>query len=104
MRSFQRRLPLPANLMLTSDTIAAIATPPGEGGIAIVRVSGPEALVVAARLFRPERGGDPAAFPGYSVHYGRFLDRASGEAVDDGLLIVFREPHSYTGEDAVELS
>ncbi len=96
--------PLPANLMLTSETIAAIATPPGEGGIAIVRVSGPEALDVAAILFRPLRGGDPAAFGGYTVHYGRFEDRASAEVVDDGLLTVFRAPHSYTGEDCVELS
>ena len=91
-------------LMLLSDTIAAIATPPGEGGIAIVRVSGPEALAVAASLFRPRRGGDPATFSGYSVHYGRFEDAASGETVDDGLLTVFRAPHSYTGEDCVELS
>ncbi len=90
--------------MLTSDTIAAIATPPGEGGIAIVRVSGPDALAVAACVFRPLRGGDPRTFPGYSVHYGRFTDDASGTDVDDGLLTVFRAPHSYTGEDGVELS
>ena len=90
--------------MQLSDTIAAIATPPGEGGIAIVRVSGPGALAVAAGLFRPARGGDPAAFPGYSVHYGRFVEGTSGEDVDDGLLTVFRAPHSYTGEESVELS
>ena len=90
--------------MLTSDTIAAIATPPGEGGIAVVRVSGPAALQVAAALFRPARGGDPGAFGGYTVHYGRFEETATREIVDDGLLMVFRNPHSFTGEDCVELS
>jgi tRNA modification GTPase len=90
--------------MLNSETIAAIATPPGEGGIAVVRVSGPAALAVGARLFLPERGGDPAAFGGYSVHYGRFVDAETSEIVDDGLLTLFRAPHSYTGDDCVELA
>src|SRR5579871_5477879 len=90
--------------MRQEDTIAAVATPPGEGGIAIVRVSGPEARAVAGRLFRPQRGGDPRAFPGYSVHYGLFVDPQSNEAADDGLLLMFHAPHSYTGEDMVELS
>jgi tRNA modification GTPase len=89
--------------MLKQDTIAAIATPPGEGGIAVVRVSGPEALGVAVRVFRPQKGGDPRRFPGYSVHYGAFVER-TGAVADDGLLTVFRAPHSYTGEDTVELS
>ena len=89
---------------LKEDTIAAVATPPGEGGIAIVRVSGPEARVVAARVFRPRRGGDPARFAGYTVHYGTFVDADSGEIVDDGLLTMFRAPHSYTGEDMIELA
>jgi len=90
--------------MIRSDTIAAVATPPGESGIAIVRVSGPEARRVAARLFRPRSGGDPAAFPGYSVHYGDFTDPQTGEIADDGLLTTFRAPHSYTGEDTVEMA
>ena len=86
------------------ETIAAIATPPGEGGIAIVRVTGPEARTIAAQIFRPQSGRDPAAFPGYSVHYGRFAEPGSREIADDGLLTLFRAPHSYTGEDAIELS
>ena len=94
----------PSNLMIISDTIAAIATPPGEGGIAIVRVSGPGARAIAATLFRPARGGDPNQFAGYTVHYGRFLEGDSGDIVDDGLLTVFRAPQSYTGEDSIELS
>ena len=86
------------------DTIAAVATPPGEGGIAIVRVSGPGARQIATCLFQPQRGGDPAAFPGYSVHYGQFVEAGTDEVVDDGLLTVFQAPHSYTGEDTIELS
>ena len=90
--------------MLNSDTITAIATPPGEGGIAVIRVSGPEAFAVGARLFRPRRPGNPADYAGYTVHYGRFDDVDTGDSIDDGLLTVFRAPHSYTGEDSVEIS
>jgi tRNA modification GTPase len=91
-------------MMWREDTIAAVATPPGEGGIAVVRVSGPEARTIAARIFRPQKGGDPARFLGYSVHYGTYVEETTGEIADDGLLTVFLAPHSYTGEDTVELS
>jgi tRNA modification GTPase len=90
--------------MLIADTIAAVATPPGEGGIAIVRVSGPDALAVAGAVFRPSRTGDSRLYRGYSVHYGRFLEPETLATVDDGLLTVFVAPQSYTGEDAIELS
>ncbi len=86
------------------DTIAAVATPPGDGGIAIIRVSGPQARQIAARVFRPRSGQDPAAFPGYSVHYGAFVEPETGEVADDGLLTTFHAPHSYTGEDMVEMA
>lgn len=92
------------NTILKADTIAAVATPPGEGGIAVIRVSGPKALAIAARLFRPMQTGDIRSFAGYTVHYGTFQDPATQEIVDDGLLTVFRTPRSYTGEDTVELS
>ncbi len=91
-------------MLFRNDTIAAIATPPGEGGIALVRVSGPDARALAARLFRSPSGANPAAFPGYSVHYGLFVDPATSEVADDGLLTTFRAPRSYTGEDTVELA
>jgi len=84
----------------TIDTIAAVATPTGEGGIAVIRVSGPEALSIAARLFRGNSTGESR---GYTVHYGRFVD-VHGEVADDGLLTIFRAPHSYTGENSAELS
>ena len=89
--------------VLSTDTIAAVATPPGEGGIAVVRVSGPQASAIAARVFRSHSGRN-APSRGYTVHYGRFVDSVTGEVADDGLLTVFRAPHSYTGEDSVELS
>jgi tRNA modification GTPase len=101
------------------DTIAAIATAPGVGAIGIVRVAGPEALRVAAAVFRPARGLDVAALPGGRVTFGHVVDTEAGagggggagagcgagggEFVDDGLLLTFRGPASYTGQDAVEL-
>ena len=87
-----------------SDTIAAIATPTGEGGIAVIRVSGALALAIAASVFRPASGKTPTEFTGYSVHYGQVVAPNTSELLDDGLLTVFRAPHSYTGEETVELS
>ncbi len=81
------------------ETIVAPATAPG-GALAVVRISGPEALACCDRIFR---GRQPlAAAEGYTVHYGRIVD--DGRTVDDVLATVFRAPRSYTGEDAVELS
>ncbi|MGQ9497024.1 MAG: tRNA uridine-5-carboxymethylaminomethyl(34) synthesis GTPase MnmE [Desulfotomaculales bacterium] len=86
------------------DTIAAIATPPGEGGIGIIRVSGPEALEIANRVFRAARARDWAHGPGYRMYYGHVVDAASGEIIDEALLSVMRAPHSYTREDVVEIN
>ena len=86
--------------LLSLDTIAAVATPMGEGGIAVIRVSGPLALRIAQKVF----GGNTGEIKGYTVRYGRFVDPLNGDVVDDGLLTIFRAPHSYTGEDSVELS
>src|ERR1700722_2489123 len=89
------------------DTIAAIATPPGEGGIAIIRISGPSALNIAARVFQP-RAGEVTRFAGYSVHYGNVVDcdpeSQVPHVVDDGVITVFRAPQSYTGEDVCEIA
>ncbi len=83
------------------DTIAAIATAPGVGAIGIVRIAGPDAYGVADALFRPARGGRAADLPAGRVTFGRVVD---GDAfVDDGVLLSFRAPHAYTGQDAVEL-
>ncbi len=83
------------------DTIAAIATPPGEGAISVIRVSGPDALQIADRAFRG--GGKLSDAPGYTVHYGGLFDGGGG-MVDEVLATVFRGPRSFTGEDSVEFS
>jgi len=82
------------------DTIAAIATPPGTGGIAVIRVSGPSALELTARVFR---GADLQTVPPRTVHFGRVIDEA-GTVVDEVVATVFHRPSSYTGENTVELS
>ncbi len=83
------------------DTIAAIATPPGFGGIGIVRVSGPESLSIAGKLFQSARP-DFSGFKPHRLHHGIFSD-ASGAALDDVLAVYMPKPRSYTGEDVVEI-
>ncbi len=85
----------------TSDTIAAISTPPGQGGLGIVRVSGPDALNIADKLFR-SKGGVPSCLPSHTVHYGRV--EAEGQIIDNVLLVIMRGPQTYTGDDTVEIS
>ncbi len=82
-----------------SDTIAAIATPAGKGAIGILRLSGPEALEIASRVWR---GRAPSRIAGGRFSYGALIDPQSGEVIDEGLVLVFRAPRSYTGEDSVE--
>ncbi len=84
-----------------ATTIAAISTPPGKGGVAVIRLSGPEAFEIAARVFRPRGKISPFDFPRRAI-YGEFLE--GGAVVDDGLVTAFPAPASYTGEDTVELS
>ena len=84
------------------DTIAAIATPHGTGGMAVIRISGTAAITRAAELFRPFHGVSPTEMPGYTCSYGEFT--ADGTCLDDVILTVFRAPHSYTGEDVAEIS
>src|SRR6185369_12075640 len=90
-------------MLHVSDTIAAIATPPGEGGIGIVRISGPDAFDIATKIFH-SRSGRPADLRSHTIHYGDILDPGANETVDDALLLIFRSPHSYTGEDVIEFS
>ena len=80
-----------------NDTIAAPATIPGTGAVAIVRVSGPEVFTIVDSVVRLRRG-TVAESKGYTVHFGSVPD------LDDVLVSVFRAPHSYTGEDSVEIS
>lgn len=85
-----------------TDTIAAIATAPGEGAIAIIRISGAETFELTDRIFRcpPPRPSQRAA--GTFVH-GEVVCPTSAEVLDEALLLIFRAPHSYTGEDSVEI-
>ncbi len=83
------------------DTITAIATPPGEGGIGIVRLSGREALSIVRRIFRPYK---PGPFRSHHVRYGHIVDPADGSVVDEALAVLMRAPNSFTREDVVELS
>jgi tRNA modification GTPase len=84
---------------MRTDTIAAIATPPGEGGIGIVRVSGSEAFPIAERLFR-RQGSKP--LQSHRAYFGAIVDPAADETLDRALLLPFRAPRSYTGEDVIE--
>jgi len=85
-----------------SDTIVALSTPPGEGALAVVRLSGPGAIPIADRVFRGARPLSEA--PAGSVRLGRILDAGTGERIDQVLATVLRAPRSYTGEDTVEIS
>ena len=85
-----------------SDLIAAVATPPGPGGVGIVRLSGPGAHRAAAQVFRPVQRGALTDAPDRLLVYGTVLG-PEGEGIDSGLAFVSRAPHSYTGEDTAEL-
>ncbi len=87
--------------MRAEDTIVAISTPPGEGGIGIVRVSGPDAIRLVASVFRSSTGRDIRVRPG-RVFHGTML--SNGAALDEVLVHVMRAPHSYTREDVVEIN
>lgn len=89
---------------MIDDTIAAISTPLGEGGIGIVRVSGNEAFKIAKRIFKPARGGDWTRGKGHRLIYGYVYDPDGERVVDEILLGVMRAPHTYTREDVVEFN
>ncbi len=89
---------------MLDDTIAAIATPLGEGGLAIIRLSGSQALVVAERCFQPAGKGSrkPTEATTHTIHYGRIVRQ--GRVVDEVLLSVMRAPHTLTREHVVEIT
>ena len=88
--------------MFSDDTIAAISTPPGRGGIGVVRLSGPASLEIAASIFRSQSGAPPGE-PN-RAQFGHIVNPATGEVIDEVILTYFEMPHSYTGEDVVEIS
>lgn len=89
-------------MMMENSTVCAIATPPAVGGISVVRISGERAFEIAARVFKPVSGKPISEMHGYTAAYGEIYD--DEERLDDGVLLVFRAPKSYTGEDVCEIS
>jgi tRNA modification GTPase len=81
------------------DTICAVATPPGVGALAIIRVSGPKSLEIGNAIFK---GKDLTKADGNTIHYGRIMD--GDKTVDEVLISVFKAPRSFTAEDSIEIS
>ena len=88
---------------MRESTIAALASPPGTGGISIVRISGPQALDIAARLFRRRSGERLGTVQSHRLYYGHIAAPADGRILDEVLLAVMRRPRTYTREDVVEI-
>ena len=88
--------------MYKEDTIAAVATPVGEGGVGIVRVSGPDAERIAKEIFSRSAGRN-GALRSHTLHSGTIREPKTGEVVDEVLLTLMRKPRSYTGEDVIEV-
>ncbi len=89
--------------MRLRSTICALATPPGEGGIAVVRLSGPDAYAIGAKVFVPiHKGKSVLNARGYTALFGHYL--LDGQEMDETVALFYRAPHSYTGEDVIELS
>ncbi len=86
------------------DTIVAISTPNGTGGIGIVRLSGKNALDIASQMFDGKSGGSVFKFKSFTTHFGWVRQPGTKECVDEVLLTVFRGPKSYTAQDVVEIS
>ena len=92
---------------MLGDTVAAVSTPRGKGGVALIRISGPDAVAIADRVFRARNSKKLGEFAPRTALYGELLaPEADGEwlPIDDGLATVFRAPSSFTGEDTVELA
>lgn len=88
--------------MTDRQTVAAISTPNAAGGIGIIRVSGEKATEICDRIFKGISGEKLVSSKGYRAHFGRVFDK--DEDIDECVALVFRAPHSYTGEDVVELN
>ncbi|WP_210471468.1 tRNA uridine-5-carboxymethylaminomethyl(34) synthesis GTPase MnmE [Sporosarcina sp. 6E9] len=86
------------------DTIAAISTPMGEGAIAIVRLSGDEAVQIADRVFQSPSGKKLIEEPSHTIHYGHLVDPVSGETVEEVMVSLMKAPKTFTREDVVEVN
>ncbi len=86
---------------LTADTIAAVATPPGTGGIAVIRLSGPDAIPVFKRVWN---GASPDSFKSHTAHLGEIIDTSDRTIIDQVVATYFQAPGSFTGENTIEIS
>ena len=84
-----------------ADTIAAISTPVGEGGISIIRISGDDAVKVAQRIYK---GKDLSKVASHTINYGHIIDPDTKQEVDEVMVSVMRAPHTYTREDVIEIN
>ncbi|WP_312499987.1 tRNA uridine-5-carboxymethylaminomethyl(34) synthesis GTPase MnmE [Enterococcus sp.] len=91
-----------ANITQEFDTIAAISTPPGEGAISIVRLSGDQAIAIADRIFTSSKS--LAEVPSHTIHYGHIVDPAEARLMDEVMLSVMKQPRTFTREDVVEIN
>ena len=90
-------------MLITDETICAVSTAAGSGAIAVIRVAGPQAISVVSELFRsPQKGKILSEQKGGTFHYGTLYD--GEEAIDEVVAMIYRTPHSFTGEDMVEVS
>lgn len=88
-----------------TDTITAISTPPGIGGIAVIRISGPEAIAACSHIFRPKN--EQHTLPERKSHtltFGQIISPETSETIDEVVVSLYRTPHSFTGEDVIEIT
>ncbi|WP_181217614.1 tRNA uridine-5-carboxymethylaminomethyl(34) synthesis GTPase MnmE [Bacillus subtilis] len=86
------------------DTIAAISTPMGEGAIAIVRLSGPEAIQIADKIYKGPKGKTLSSVESHTIHYGHIVDRPSDRVVEEVMVSVLKAPRTFTREDVIEIN
>jgi tRNA modification GTPase len=94
---------MPQVYLPDEDTIAALATPPGEGGIAVIRISGKRSTEITEKVFKRAGEGAVSNMKSHRLYRGHIVDPESGEIVDSVLCVLMKSPHSYTGEDVVEI-
>ncbi|HQB14579.1 MAG TPA: hypothetical protein PLF52_09020, partial [Syntrophales bacterium] len=88
--------------MQADDTITAVATPPGVGGIAVIRLSGPAAEQIGKTIFRGAHN-HPPKFTTHRLYHGHIVSAVDSAVIDEVLAVLMRAPHSYTGEDVLEI-
>lgn len=89
---------------MIEDTIAAISTPPGTGGIGIIRLSGKDVFSIVNPIFRGKKNQDLSKVRSHTIHYGYIIDKESNKTIDEVLVMVMKAPNTYTKEDIVEIN